>query len=378
MTADNCVIQTDDFCRKKSQKATYLPCESSLHVTEADKVVIGLAAKIEEDRATRGKAIYALTVTYKQSRNYALTPDQAYYYLRRFHRRLLVLLANSNNISRKWFRRIQPTIHSFVDMPHSKRKASKVLPKSLDTSSLHHHTIVVADQSHVGKLNALQDEETAKAFVRSCAEKSSVCTREKSTWTVKTIKVEKIDTCASLIGWINYSSTYALRASGALDERDHSGKRQQRTIPSRLNNLESLYHILPISDSEHHNNKKRQGETAMKNTSNDNAPASAKYDYAQRIDVNASVVAKRMQYLSVRRVASAWGLGSECVPDAAFDGDRVSITDVCTREKFVRNIADFLIESKQCEPREAERAALRLALYAENPDRGYETRWATQ
>lgn len=121
----------------------------------AKRFVHDLAAAIHEKRL-EGKALYSLSVTYTESKEFPITQDAANRYFQSFHHQLLQHLAGTRHIERNRFRAIDPEIHAFVDIPASKPKSAGTIPTRLST--FHHHAVLIADQSHRAKLDELMNQ----------------------------------------------------------------------------------------------------------------------------------------------------------------------------------------------------------------------------
>jgi hypothetical protein len=133
--------------RQRSDESLQMYCKPKLRVGLGD----WLKAFLSD-----GKLLFSLDVTYNVTKDGERTAGSINQNLKRLHRRILRYLAGSRNYHRSWFRDIEPKFLCFVDAPGSKRKKqkTKLSPTSRD-STLHHHIIIIADNQHKEKFNAL-------------------------------------------------------------------------------------------------------------------------------------------------------------------------------------------------------------------------------
>lgn len=117
------------------------------------------------DKVTyENKTPYFVTTVYSDNKEFPLTPPKAKQRIDNFFLCLLSYLADTRNYNRKWFREIQPEMFSFLDVPGSKNKKNKCIRVPVHSSSYHHHSILLANECHVGKLDALLDKSMADNF----------------------------------------------------------------------------------------------------------------------------------------------------------------------------------------------------------------------
>jgi len=187
-------------------------------------IVRDLADNFHEKRERDGKSVYFMTLTYTEPRDMTLCTRHANDNFRTFHVRLLDYLAGSTRISRPWFRKIEPEIHAFIDVPNSKRKARRHLSKSTRTSSIHHHALVLCDSSHRVKFDALTDPIAAAGFAAALPFSCHV----------RTLNIQPVGSSLSdVVRVVDYSTQYA---------RGYFSKPE----------WQDMYRVFPISSSEFH------------------------------------------------------------------------------------------------------------------------------
>ena len=113
--------------------------------TQSECFVETLTQYFSNLRTHENKSLYFLGTSYDAPPNDLLTPRQANNSLKHFHLCLLDYLAGASRINRPWFRRIEPAMHSFTDIPASKTKNYQMHRTHLRCSSFHHHSILVAN-----------------------------------------------------------------------------------------------------------------------------------------------------------------------------------------------------------------------------------------
>ena len=128
------------------------------------------------------------------------------------------MLCKTRHLELERFRKIEPILFAFLDVPGSKPKHynSKVVPQQ--ESTFHHHCILIADDQYVDQLDAL----TVPAAADSCARKlSEHCN-------VRTLNVQRVEQSEHALIRVTDYCTY------------HSRKRTD----------EYAYQVFPISKSE--------------------------------------------------------------------------------------------------------------------------------
>lgn len=119
----------------------------------------------EKQRINQDRSLYLITITYNEPKNGELTFTLANKNLERLWRRLLQELSGRRHFERSWFRKIEPTMFSFVDVPNSKAKNLKVGSIPVHASTVHHHSIIACHEDHVAKMDTLTDSSVADAWM---------------------------------------------------------------------------------------------------------------------------------------------------------------------------------------------------------------------
>lgn len=145
-----------------------------------------------------GKALYFVSFTYIEANAVPLTPAMATKNLRQVDRELRKYLYRKTG--RSSFKKIQPSLFCFLDVPGSKPKHYLHGGAPKHESTYHHHCIVVVDERHIPKLDALTDEMFAEVFVE----------KTKSRTYLRTIHVRRIDpTREDIRTVVDYSSYWS-------------------------------------------------------------------------------------------------------------------------------------------------------------------------
>jgi hypothetical protein len=129
--------------------STHAPFQTDRHTDELTTFFADLARR--ENRTP-----YFVTVTYTDSVDHPLTAASANTQLKEFHQCLLNHLCS--NIQRPCFRKIEPIVFAFLDVPSKARLATRL-------STFHHHCIVLVSEQHVERFDALTDDHAAEALV---------------------------------------------------------------------------------------------------------------------------------------------------------------------------------------------------------------------
>jgi len=164
-----------------------------------EKLLEDFTRRFENLIFKENKTLYLMTTTYLNPASFPLTPERVNLYLKKTYHQLLQYLHGNPRYSQESFTEIEPQMYAFLDLPGSKGKDYKKNARSRE-SSYHHHSILVADQKHVGKLNALTDEATSIAFASKWRNYSNL----------KTMNVKKINpTKADIYRTTSYASSWA-------------------------------------------------------------------------------------------------------------------------------------------------------------------------
>lgn len=181
--------------------------------------VLGLVKTFNDHARDKNRTIYFVSITYKESNDYPVTAAAAHNHLKRFHLHFARKLCKTRHLELERFRKIEPILFAFIDVPGSKPKHynSKTVPQQ--DSTFHHHCILIADQQYVDQLNAL----TVPAIADVCArELSEHCN-------IRTLNVQRVEhTEDALIRTTDYCTYHA-----------------------RKRNDDYAYQVFPISQSEH-------------------------------------------------------------------------------------------------------------------------------
>lgn len=177
--------------------------------TEAeDRFVKSLAKSIRTRAQETNRAIYFVTTTYIESKDFPLTADVATNNFKRFHHRLLQHLARTHRINRPWFKEQEPFIYAFLDRPGSKSKHYKLNSVSKHESTFHHHSIVIANERHIPILDALidkkrDDDSTDRQAAEMFAQENRFPCR------LRSIHVRRLLSDEQLERTVSYASAYA-------------------------------------------------------------------------------------------------------------------------------------------------------------------------
>ncbi len=128
-----------------------------------DRVVIDLAKRFRRHVREEKRKLYFVSTTYLDPKAFPLTPVKATEHFKRFHKSLLQHLAQTKQYQRSWFQEIEPIVYAFLDKTGSKSKHYKTAPTR--ESTFHHHAMVIAHETHVSMLDALEDKTFAGVFV---------------------------------------------------------------------------------------------------------------------------------------------------------------------------------------------------------------------
>lgn len=155
--------------------------------------------------ATQQKTAYAVSITYADSVEFPLTPESANRNLMQVHRSLLSHLSRRYN--RPYFRKIEPIVYAFLDMPSSRIKREKATSAPTRLSTYHHHCIVLVDERHASRFDDLTDENVAAAFVHDCRQQCRI----------RTIHVERIRDYEHLAQTVSYATSHYRRNPDDID-----------------------------------------------------------------------------------------------------------------------------------------------------------------
>lgn len=191
------------------------------------KHVLGWVKTVQTHMRENQRIPYFVTVTYKEAKDYPLTPAVASHSVGRFYRNLSRWLFDTRHIERQRYRPFEPILFAFIDVPGSKPKHYQLHATPTRESTFHHHCILLAHDSHVMKLDALETSPEARAAVLE--KLSHACN-------VRTLDVQRT----------RVSDTDLIRTT------DYC------TYHSRKRTDEHALQVYPIARSERKNKKKEQ------------------------------------------------------------------------------------------------------------------------
>ena len=115
--------------------------------SNADRVLQAQLAWCAE-RRNAGQSLFMVTTTYNEPKGGELTVQLANRNLDRAWRRLLEYVLETRHFERPKFRRIQPWMMAFIDVPGSKPKSEKAFGVPIHESRFHHHSILACGPEH--------------------------------------------------------------------------------------------------------------------------------------------------------------------------------------------------------------------------------------
>lgn len=130
-------------------------------------LVVALTNDFLEKCVSKGQIPFFVTTTYVERKEMPLTALSANRHLKATHTRLLQHLAGTHNISRPWFRQIEPEVHAFMDIPGSKPKHYRMSSIPKHESTFHHHSIFLCNEHYAPLMDALSDKGQARSFAES-------------------------------------------------------------------------------------------------------------------------------------------------------------------------------------------------------------------
>lgn len=193
---------------------------TSFFQTQTDRdVVLAWTKTIRDHAREKKRKIFFITITYKEPNDHPVTAAAASNHLKRFHLHFARKLCNTRHLEYDRFRKIEPILLAFIDVPGSKPKHYNSHTVPQQDSTFHHHCILIADDSYVDQLDALTDDAAANACARELSEHCNI----------RTLNVQHVsETQDDLIRVVDYCTYHARKRSD-----------------------EHAFQVFPISKSEH-------------------------------------------------------------------------------------------------------------------------------
>ncbi len=180
--------------------------------------VLGLVKTFSDHAREKNRKIFFVSITYKESKDYPITAAAAHNNLKRFHLHFARKLCNTRHLEYERYRKMEPILFAFIDVPGSKPKHYELKSVPQHESTFHHHCILIADEQYVDQLDALTNPDAATACAK---ELSAFCN-------IRTLNVQRV-----------------------VDTEDHRIRvTDYCTYHARKRNDDYAYQIFPIHESE--------------------------------------------------------------------------------------------------------------------------------